>query len=212
MTIDVKELRGAERYVPADSLAGTYGGSEVTIVNVGFGGAQITHSLPLRIGSSARLWFRVGDVAVQASARLIWSHLSKIEGSTKTCYRSGIRVEDPSFAEAIDTLVRRGIVSVDDGTLERKRRRLIEKERERSGKTIVKIVPAEATISPEHLLLIEHARERLRANPHEAERLYAQARTADAANGVRQDAVAVWEYLERSIGLQTIMRVFDQSR
>lgn len=210
MTIEVKELRVAERYVVDPPLSASFGSFEVTVVNIGSGGVQVTHLIPLRLGSTSRLWFRIGDVNVATSARMIWSHLSKTpQTNGKLLYRSGLRVEDLEFAAVVRSLVDRGYIKPDADSLDRKRKRLIEKERERSDKHLVRAVPTETNLSAEQLLLIQHARERLRANPSEADRLYQQARTADAAKDIRQDAVAVWEYLERTIALPTITRVFE---
>jgi hypothetical protein len=210
MTIEVKELRVAERYVFNVPLAGSFGPSEVTLVNIGTGGVQITHPLPLRIGSSARFSFRIRDVAAATNGRLIWSHLSKTrDAAGNLSYRSGVRIEDASFADAVAALAERRIIQLDADSLERKRQRLLEKERSRSDKHLLVRPATEPTVSAEQLLLIEHARERLRMNPNEASRLYELARTADAAPGMRQDVLAVWEYLERSIALATITRVLE---
>lgn len=207
MTIEVKELRSGQRYVLDTPLSASFGSTEVQIVNISTGGLQILHPLPQRVGSSSRLWFRIGDVVVSTTARLLWSHLSK-SSNGKMTYCSGLRVEDPEYAASVKALVDRGFVKNDGDSLERKKQRLIQKERERSDKFLVKALPMEA-LSSEQMLLIQHARERLKANPLEASRLYHQARTAEAANGQREDVVAVWEYLERSIGIATITKVFE---
>jgi len=210
MTIEVKESRAGQRYVPDAPLAANFGATEVHIVNISTGGVQVIHPLPQRIGTSSRLSFRLGDVHVAATARMIWSHLSKTETTNgKTIYRSGIRIQDLEFTAVVNTLIERGIIRPDTESLDRKKKLLIEKERQRSDKHLLKLLPAETVLSSEQLLLIQHARERLRANPTEASRLYQLARTADAADGVREDAVAVWEYLERSIALPTISKVFE---
>jgi hypothetical protein len=209
MTIEVKELRSGQRYVLDTPLSASFGSAEVQIVNISTGGLQIIHPLPQRVGSSSRLFFRIGDITVAITGRMIWSHLSKTPGTSgKMAYCSGIRVEDPEFAASVQALVARGFVNPDGDSLERKKKRLIEKERERSDKHLVKALPMEA-LSSEQLLLIQHARERLRTNPLEATRLYQQAKTADAATGVPEDVLAVWEYLERSIGIATITKVFN---
>lgn len=208
MTIEVKELRSGQRYVLDNPLSASFGSTEVHIVNISTGGVQISHPLPQRIGSTSRLWFRLGDVAVSTTGRMVWSHLSKSPSNGKMTYVSGVRVEDPEFAASVQALVARGLVNADADSLERKRKRLLEKERERSDKHLVKALPTES-LSAEQLLLIQHARERLRTNPNEASRLYHQARTADAAAGQREDVLAVWEYLERSIALDKITKVFE---
>ncbi|PYQ30314.1 MAG: hypothetical protein DMF56_05735 [Acidobacteria bacterium] len=211
MTIEVKELRSGQRYVLDTPLPASFGATEVQIVNISTGGVQIIHPLPQRIGSASRLHFRVGDITVSTTARMLWSHLSKTPNTGgQMTYQSGLRIDDPEFAASVQALVERGFVNVDSDSLDRKRKRLIEKERERSDKHLLRTLPGtEPSISSEQLLLIQHARERLKANSAEAARLYHIARTADAAKDVREDVLAVWEYLERSIPLATITRVFE---
>jgi len=211
MTIEVKELRLGQRYVLDTPVSASFGATEVQIVNISTGGVQIIHPLPQRIGSTSRLHFRIGDVMVSTNARMLWSHLAKTPNTSgKMMYQSGLRIEDPEFAASVKALVERGIVNEDSDSLDRKRKRLIEKEKERSDKHLLRTLPGtEPSISSEQLLLIQHARERLKANPAEASRLYHIAKTADAAKDVREDVLAVWEYLERSITLATITRVFE---
>ncbi|HJW92847.1 MAG TPA: hypothetical protein VJ901_04455, partial [Thermoanaerobaculia bacterium] len=62
-------------------------------------------------------------------------------------------------------------------------------------------------IPPDQVMLIQHARERLRSHPDEALKWYNRAKYAlvedDTAIGEslrhRDDVLAVWEYLERSV-------------
>ncbi|HMC20552.1 MAG TPA: hypothetical protein VKL19_01770, partial [Thermoanaerobaculia bacterium] len=95
-----------------------------------------------------------------------------------------------------------------------------EKEQEKVGKPIMKHVPTESDISPDQVLLIQHARARLKENFDEAQKWYSRAYFAlrDGRTGVSaelmkypEDVLAVWEYLERSVPLTTIKRVFDQA-
>ena len=70
-------------------------------------------------------------------------------------------------------------------------------------------------------LLIEHARKQLLADPMEAQRWYQRAKYAithgteniagDAIRN-REDVLAVWEYLERSVDISTIALVFERAR
>lgn len=211
MTVEVKETRAGQRYVLETPLSASFGATEVRIVNLSAGGAQILHPLPQRIGSSSRLFFRISGTTVATTARMIWSHLSKTaDSSGKMTYQSGLRIEDPEFAAAVQALADQGVIKSDADSLERKKKRLIEKERERSDKHLLRTLPGtEPSISSDQLLLIQHARERLRENPAEASRLYHIAKTAEAAKDVREDVLAVWEYLERSISIAVITRVFE---
>jgi len=212
MTIEVKEMRSGQRYVLDTPLSASFGSTEVHIVNISTGGVQLIHPLPQRIGSTSRLWFRISDVTVSTTGRMVWSHLAKTPSANgKLMYSSGIKVEDPEFAASVQALITRGLVKSDNDSLERKKKRLIEKERERSDKHLLRTLPGtEQVIAPEQVLLIKQVRERLRANPLEASRLYHQAKTADAAKDVREDVLAAWEYLERSIALSVILKVYEQ--
>jgi hypothetical protein len=75
-------------------------------------------------------------------------------------------------------------------------------------------------IPPDQVLLVQHARERLRANPVEALKWYNRAKFALSQGGNpitdpipnREDVLAVWEYLERTIDLNTIVQVFEMTR
>ena len=64
--------------------------------------------------------------------------------------------------------------------------------------------------NPDQILLIQQARERLRANPDEALKWYNRANSPGRRGRrrlddppYREDVLAVWEYLERTIPLQT---------
>jgi len=86
-------------------------------------------------------------------------------------------------------------------------------ERRNASRRVQVEVPADQA------LLVQHARERLRANPDEAAKWYNRARFATDEEGGqlvaaelirhRQDVLAVWEYLERTVPIAVVMRVFD---
>ena len=84
----------------------------------------------------------------------------------------------------------------------------------------MKHVPTGPDISPDQVLLIQHARARLRDNFDEAQKWYSRAyfalrdgTTAVGGQVVKypEEVLAVWEYLERSVPLAVIKRVFDQT-
>src|SRR6185369_17091668 len=160
--MDLKDLRAADRFVADERIAGSFGAASITVVDLADQGAQIEHSQPLRLGLKARFWFRRGDITVSAQGLVVWSHLSKrpnVDG--KLFYRSGIRIEEDvdEFGDALRQLVRSGIVHRDVGALERKRKRIEEREQERWGKPGLKVFRSEQ-IPPDQVMLIQHARER----------------------------------------------------
>lgn len=209
---ELREQRSADRYVALRPLTGSFGAASVEITDLSPEGMQVSHAQPLRLGMHARLWLRGGGVTVALQAQVIWSHLSKEPNAEgKYLYRSGLRIDgtSPELTAAIGALVEAGAIRRDLDSLDRKRRQIAERERERSSKPVVKMIRTEA-ISPDQLLLIQQARERLRANPEEAKKWYQRARFAVSTDSMRhaEDVLAVWEFLERSVDLATIERVF----
>jgi len=221
---NVNELRSSDRFGALEPLPGGFGSASVSIIDLASSGVQIQHSQPLRLSLNGRLWFRHINVAVSVQGRVVWSHLSKErDANGKLLYHSGIHVPDESseLAGAIAQLARHGIVRKDDESLDRKRATLEEKDHERSSRPVVKFVRQGNDVDPDTALLIVQARDRLRANPAEALRWYNRAKFAIIDSGTpvatdqlrhREEALAVWEYLERSIDLALIERVFARGR
>jgi len=136
MTTNVNDLRGGERYSVLEPLPGTFGSSDMKVMNLGTSGMQILHPHPMRIGTRARVTFQRGDVSVTTEARLLWSHLSQTpDNSGKFLYVSGLRIEnpDPQYAAAINSLFRAGAVQKDTDSMEKKRVRALEREKARKS-------------------------------------------------------------------------------
>ena len=220
---DIADLRGAERFVIAEPLSGAYGPANVNIVNLSTIGAQIEHPQPLRVGTRARLSFSRGDIAAAVQGVTMWSHLSTTaDASGKYMYCSGVRVEsgNQELAIALNQLFKRGFVRRDRESLERKRKRMLERLSEKS-RQVIKQLPTTIEVSSSQLLLVQHARERLLSNPEEGKKWYNRARYVittgaevtipEAARG-REDVLAVWEYLDRSIDLSVVAAAFDRLR
>jgi len=130
----VEELRKTDRFVAVESLAATFGAADASVVNLSIGGAQISHALPIRIGTTGRLAFRRGEVIVATQARVLWSHVAPGEGG-KLVYSSGLRIEavDPQYAMAINSLLRSGVIRQDLDSMEKKRKRDIEREEKKKS-------------------------------------------------------------------------------
>lgn len=223
MTIELRELRGAERYVVLEPLPGSFGSASVFVHDICEHGVQIVHAHPLRIGTTARLWFRRGITAAASQASVVWSRLSQTsDDEHKLLYRSGVRLAAPDreFLQALQELAANGILRADADSLDRKRQLLAQREAARSGKPVVKYLHPDAGVAADQAPLVRHARERLRANPEEARKWYHRAKFAILEDGTaigaseilrdRDDVLAVWEYLERTVDLATVMRVFGE--
>lgn len=205
----IEDLRSSERYTVNEKLAGSFGSAPVTLIDLAEQGMQIEHTQPLRLATKGRLWFKHGYVSVSLHAFVVWSKLSGKH------YRSGLRTDGTAaeFISAIQTLAAHGIIKKDDDSLNRKRKRLEEREQAKAGKPVMKYVRTESDISPDQVLLVQHARERLKENFDEAQKWYSRAyfalRSSGEAIRFPEDVLAVWEYLERSVPLTTIKRIFE---
>ena len=221
--MDVKNSRGPERFFLTEPLAGSFGSASVTILNISVDGLKVEHAQPIRLGTRARLWFKRAEISVSVQAVVVWSHLSKTPNDKgKLLYHSGMRIENGSdeYGLAVQSLIHRGVARADTESLERKRQRLAERTREKNATPTMKMIRQEEDIPADQVLLIQQARERLRTHPEEAQKWYNRARYAITQGGAyvaaemrnREDVLAVWEYLERSVDLATIVRVFEKTR
>jgi hypothetical protein len=220
--MDVTELRKSDRFVAVDPLPGTFGTTSVIIVDLAAHGAQIEHAQPLRLGSTGKLAFRLGDINVLIAGITIWSHLSKAPNARgKYLYRSGVRIDaaGDDLSEVVTQLAGGGFLKLDDQSMQRKKLRAEAKRLARAREPHMKVLPPDHDIPPDQILLIEHARTRLRSDPEEARRWYNRARFAlneEHSRGIaesirhREDVLAVWEYLERTIDINMIVRVFEK--
>jgi len=213
---NLSDHRGADRFIAVEPLSGSFGAASVEILNLADHGVQIEHAQPLRLATKARLWFKHSGITAAASGIVVWSHLSRTPNAKgKFLYHSGIRIDEDMtpFRDAINQLTGQGLARLDVASMERKRKRAEEAERQRIGKPIVTMMrSAEANIPSDQILLIQQARERLQANPDEALKWYNRAKFSTTDETIlhhREDVLAVWEYLDRSVDLATIQRVVD---
>ena len=226
MNLKTPELRAAERFVASEPLTGMFGAVEVTLFDLGALGAQIEHAHPLRLGITGRLSIHRDGVETVVSARVVWSKLSQTPNQYgKYLYRSGLRIaEQPTdFLLALHSLARGGLIRRDPDALERKRQymenRQQQQEQRQSGAFRPIALPA-GTVPADQAGLVRQARARLRTHPEEAQKWYNRARYAIAdvdpslaASELvrdRDEVLAVWEYLQRSVPIPVIVLVFKQ--
>ena len=222
--MNVEELRGAERFTASEPLPATFAAYPIVIVNLSTIGALVEHPAPIRLGTVGRFMIRRGEVAIDVKGFLIWSRLSKTPGANGTqVYRSGLRIEsgNAEYALALHMLIKSGAMKRETDTLERKRRRLVERMAEKNRSGARTLSSSSDDIPADQMLLVQHARERLLANPDEAQKWYHRAKYAitHGASNIeiesirnREEVLAVWEYLERSIDIPTIACAFDRMR
>ncbi len=213
-----EELRTGDRFDLDPPLPGTFGAATVSIQNVGVRGVQVEHPDPLRLGLEARLAVVIPGATekVELRGRVVWSRLSKRpDAKGKYLYRSGIRFEEGTFfpPPSLGQLARAGIARLDQKSLERKREAQLRRDQDRAAKGT--FVPLKREISPEQLLLVQHARAQLQMNANEAQKWYQRVRfSPPVLDGTqlryRDDVVAVWEYLGRSVDIEIVAIAFEQ--
>lgn len=217
---EVKNLRVSERWWLVESIVGSFGAAEVTVTNVTEQGAHLIHAQPLRLATRGRLRFKRGEIMANVPGMVVWSHLSKTQNEKgKLLYESGLRIEPEGdeFARVVTALGRQQLLRQDAESMERKRRRMEERVHAQAAKPAMTYI--RNVVAADEQLLIRQARERLRTNPDEAMRWYNRARFALEAEAMlsseipyREEVIAVWEYLERSVPLATIVRIFEHQR
>lgn len=135
MDIQVSDLRNVARFSVVERISGSFGAADVFLLNLSTAGLQVSHPQPLRIGSRARLIFRSGEVQTAQPARVLWSHLSKTpDADGRLLYESGLLLEAPdgTWGDTIHHLLKRGALRQDIDSLERKKRREIERLQRRA--------------------------------------------------------------------------------
>jgi hypothetical protein len=133
MTIEIIELRKGDRFLATEQIHGTFGPAEVIVIDLSLGGAKFSHPQPLRIGTRAKLTFKIGDISASAHGIVIWSHLARATGGMS--YISGMKFEavEPQYGMALNALLRAGVLRKEIDSLEKKKERLIEREQLRKS-------------------------------------------------------------------------------
>lgn len=216
--MDIVESRQEERYTITGRVEGSFAGADVVLVDLGLHGVQLRHNSPIKLGSSGKLSFRIADAGekFEMPAHVVWSRLAtKANLQGERPYFSGVRVEDDDgrMAAIIGRLLNMAYAKPDRESIERKRKSLEEKHRAKQQPGI-KFFGARAPRVPDDvILLVRQTRQRLQANPAENVKWLNRAKYSLDGAGVqihhRDDVLAVWEYLERSIELDIIARVLD---
>jgi hypothetical protein len=215
----IEELRSSERFVLKQALTGTLDGRPVKIENVSARGARIETVDDLHRDASPMLAFTVGDsrLQIEATAKVVWTLVKAISGSDMRTYRAGLYIPDKAdqMRLAIAHLSEANIAMLDTQSLALKLK--IMRARARQFAPNVNSIES-LGIPAEQYLLIQGVREELRMNPEEAMHWYRRARMVINDPATRQaapqiashpDALAVWEYLDRSVDPTIVGRAFE---
>jgi hypothetical protein len=215
----IEELRSADRFFVAPPVDAVFGETRIRIENIAARGARFESSDELPVGTSALLRFSVPDGTVEAEIKseVRWSAMKAITGTNRKTYRIGVQLtEKPVLMRlAIAQLCEKSCAMLDTQSLTLKLK--IMKARARQLAPSYQSIEASG-IPAEQYLLIQGVREELRLNPEEAIHWYRRARLIINDPTVRStapviadhpDALAVWEYLDRSIDPSIVGRAFS---
>lgn len=212
----IEELRSTDRFYVVPSLEGRYGDRTVFIEDLSARGARIDTAEELQT-QTAVLTFHVPltELEVSATATVVWTAMKSISGGGKR-YRAGLAIaEKPELMRlSIGTLCEQNRATLDTKSLRLKLKII----RARARQFAPSVGDVETSgIPAEQYLLIQGVREELRLNPEEAFHWYRRARISIADPATRTiappiadhpDALAVWEYLDRSIDPTIVGRAF----
>jgi hypothetical protein len=211
------ESRIHERFLIEPAIEGSFGGSAVEILDLAEKGIRARHQSPMRPGTAGSVSFRVSaGTIVRLRARIVWCRLSTDSSPDgKLLYLSGVRFEETSDAlsQSIQYLLRAEQAYRDHDSLQKK----ISKESQKSSKpkrsATMKVIRQRRRIEEDTLLLVKQAWNYVKENPHEAMKWYNRGKYALKADVPKlqrkDDVLAIWEYLERSVPLETIEWVLD---
>lgn len=205
----IEELRSADRFFVAPSLEGTYAAQPVRIENLSARGGRIETPSELSVGTTDTLVFAIPDsqLRISVGAKVTWTAIKAITGSDRRTFRAGLALsQNPEMLRlAIGQLCQVDRARLDTQSLALKLK--IMRARARQFAPSYKSIESSG-VPAEQYLLIQGVREELRLNPEEAMHWYRRARliindphTRSVAPMIVDypDALAVWEYLDRSI-------------
>jgi hypothetical protein len=214
----IEELRSSDRFLVSPLLDGTFGEVAVKVRDISARGARIEHDQVVPGDQLAMLRFQIPSSAVnvEVMGRVVWSAVKSLDGGSSR-YHSGLFIRDkPELMRlAIGQLSETNRATLDTSSLRLKLRILKARARE--------LAPSYQSVETggipaEQYLLIQGVREELRLNPEEAQHWYRRARISINDPATRAiappiadhpDALAVWEYLDRSIDPGIVSRAFQ---
>ena len=215
----IEELRSTDRFFVSPALPATYDGLPVHIENLSARGARIELATEPQRGSTSILSFSVpqSEITVAVAAEVKWCSVKAITGRATKSYRAGLFINEKpeQLRLAIGLLCELVRAALDTQSLRLKLKII----RARARQLAPQYSALEASGVPaEQYLLIQGVREELRLNPEEAMHYYRRARliindpaTKEIAPPIAHhpDALAVWEYLDRSVDPTIVGRAFE---
>jgi PilZ domain len=218
-SVRIEELRSSDRFTVTPELGGSWNDAPVRVEDISARGARIESPVPLEASQLGVLRFSVPNtsVTVEVAGTVAWASMKAVDPHL---YRAGLLIaEKPELMRlAIGQLCEHGRAALDAHSLALKLKIIRARARQ--------LAPSfrateDSGIPAEQYLLIHCVREELRLNPEEALHWYRRARLVIADPATRKvapaiadhpDALAVWEYLDRSVDASVIGRAFALPR
>ena len=218
-TSRIEELRSTDRFYVSPSLDGAFDARPARIEDLSTRGARIESQHELVRGATGAFRFAVprSEIEVAVTGQVVWTSVKSITNSMTRSYRAGLFInEKPELLRlAIGVLCEQNRASLDTQSLRLKLKVI----RARARQMAPSYADVEASgIPAEQYLLIQGVREELRLNPEEAMHWYRRARIVINDPNTRvvappianhPDALAVWEYLDRSVDPSIVGRAFE---
>ncbi len=211
-SVEVANLRKHPRFFFDDPLPAVFNGVEMRVVNLSGGGLLVEHAEAFKVGSSSSVRMTSDALKEDTSfrAKVVWSKLSNTANEKgKLLYRSGLSILDAS-GETLGFLGRliRTLGRADKDSMERKRLAFAERQK---GYVAPAAEPAKPKYSPEQLLMIQQAFNRLAKSADDTQKYYEQAKLSlvqqDRPVMHKREALAIWKYLGEQIDLDLVQTV-----
>jgi hypothetical protein len=212
----IEELRGSDRFYVKPTLEARWNEQRVSIEDLCAHGARIGGSSKFDAGTAGLLQFTLPAEtdAVAVKTQVVWSSVKSVD---PVKHRAGLAISGKSdqVRLAIGHLCESGRAEIDTRSLGLKLK--IIRARARQMAPSYRDID-EAGVPAEQYILVQCVREELKMNPDEAMHWYRCARllikdpatrTSAPAIADHPDALAVWEYLDRSIDPSIIGRTFQ---
>jgi len=215
-TTRIEELRASDRFHVKPNLDARWNGERVAVEDLSARGVRIGSTSLLDAGTAGVLKFKIPPDAlgVEVKTQVVWSSVKAIDPLQ---HRAGMTIagKGEQVRLAIGRLCESGRATIDTRSLGLKLK--IIRARARQMAPSYRDIEGSG-VPAEQYILIQCVREELRLNPEEAMHWYRRARllikdpkikTNAAAICDHPDALAVWEYLDRSIDPSIIGRTFQ---
>lgn len=214
----IEELRSSDRFTLDPPIDAKYGDDVVLIEDLSARGARIESSVQPAVGTTQTFQFHVPASELDASvtATVVWAAVKAISGERKT-WHAGLQItskpELMRLAIALLTEQKRALFDTHSLALKLKIIRARARQLAPSYRSI-----ESSGLEAEQYLLVQGVREELRLNPEQAMHWYRRARLIINDPKTRElapmivdypDALAVWEYLDRSIDASIVGRAFE---